>query len=76
MSDDDIVLPEYPTVLHKMTFEDCKGLGFDENTANVIAYCINPTAWKPCTHNTEPSQALRSAASLGCSGVPPLPVRT
>ena len=45
--DDDIVFPEFPTIVHKMTFEECEGLGFDENTANIIAYIIDPKSWRP-----------------------------
>ena len=45
--DDDTVFPEFPTVVHRMTFEECQGLGFDENTANIAAYSINPKSWRP-----------------------------
>jgi hypothetical protein len=49
--DDDIVFPEFPTIVHNMSFDECQGLGFDENTANIVAYSINPKSWRRSPHS-------------------------
>ena len=38
-------------MVHKLFDQEIGGLSFDENTANIIAYCIDPDAWLPRMHS-------------------------
>lgn len=45
--DNEMVTPEFPTVIHRLSYEDCVGLGFDDNTYNLVASLVDPHAWLP-----------------------------
>lgn len=42
-----MVTPEFPTVMHKLSYKDCVGLGFDDNTYNLVASLVDPEDWLP-----------------------------
>ena len=45
--DNEMVTPEFPTVMHKLSYKDCVGLGFDDNTYNLVASLVDPEDWLP-----------------------------